>query len=167
MLDTDTDGRLICHDCGKGVRHLATHARMAHGYATAEDYREAHGLARVVRLVSADASAAMSEAWEKGRSWREPLLAEVRTPGEATKASLGRPLRAGAIAGKSRAAASRRRDLTPEQAASLGDWYDIEGWVVRARRVMAETGLGAHAIARACGVSQGAVQGRLRRYPEK
>lgn len=33
ILDTTDDGLLICHECGRPCRHLATHARLAHGIA--------------------------------------------------------------------------------------------------------------------------------------
>lgn len=67
------------------------------------------------------------------------------------------------IARRREAAAAQRQELTPEQAAELGDITDMQGWADRARSVMARYGVSKPAIARAVNMTPGAVWGRLRR----
>lgn len=161
MLDTDDDGLVICHDCGGSYRHLATHARLTHGYPTAEAYREAHGLARKTALVAPATSAKMRANWFEGESWRAPLLAEVRKPLEAGK---GRN-RYRVQARVARATAKPSRDLTEAEIESLGDWWDVPEWTRRCHLLLASTGLPVMAVARSLDVSHATVSTRLRRYP--
>lgn len=159
ILDHDDDGRPVCHDCGRAVGHLATHARLTHGYATADDYRDAHGLSGKVPLVSRQASERMSAAWERNRSWREPLLAEVRLPVIPQPAQ--HRLRVGSRVGRTTAKPSR--PVTAAEVESLGDWWDTPEWCRRAHELIARTGVSQAAIAAAVGRPASTVQQRLRR----
>lgn len=82
-LDVADDGGLVCHECGRSVRHLATHARLAHAL-TAAIYRERHGLGRSLPLVCPDVAAGMSaraagrigtDAWQRFEQSRDPSRA--------------------------------------------------------------------------------------------
>lgn len=55
VLDEDTDG-LLCHECGQRFTHLGLHAWKGHGL-TADQYRQAHGLARSRGLVTSSTRA--------------------------------------------------------------------------------------------------------------
>ena len=79
VLDTDAHGLLICHDCGDSWRHLATHARLAHGLLAAA-YRERHGLGRSRRLIAPGTSEKMRTAWENHADLHLAALETARDP---------------------------------------------------------------------------------------
>lgn len=165
ILDTDQDGNLVCHECGGTYKHLGTHVRQRHGIMP-DDYRAAHGLGHRTRLISDSVAQRLSDLWHEDADARKALLAQVRDPQRAQRASRGRPWRIEAAVSRSEAAAARAVTLTPEQIEELGDWYDIPGWVARFRALQKRDGIPAQAAARALGVSQSTIAGRLRRYPE-
>lgn len=47
----ETQGRLVCHECGRSFRSLIGHISRKHSMA-AEEYREVHGLARTLPLIA-------------------------------------------------------------------------------------------------------------------
>ncbi|WP_130865859.1 MucR family transcriptional regulator [Acidipropionibacterium timonense] len=165
ILDTDDDGRLICHECGRTYDHLATHVAQAHGM-TGAVYRDRHGLSTGTPLVSRTVRGRMSTAWQTHRDAHLEVLAEHRDPDRARASSTaGGRWRAELVARRMEASAARRVELTGEQVAELGDLTDLPGWADRARRLMARDGVSAAAIARAVGLSAAGVHQRLRRYP--
>jgi ROS/MUCR transcriptional regulator protein. len=167
QLDRDTDGLLICHECGRPCAQLATHARLAHGI-TAAQYREAHGLGMRTRLVSASASARMAAAFERNRQLHLDALAGSRNPPAATEASRHAPWRAESRAKRQRVAAARRgRPLTSEETEWLGDDIDLQAWSDRARVLLAQPDISARSIAEAVGLATPSVLQRLRRHPPR
>lgn len=165
--DHDDDGRVLCHECGRWWRHLATHIFQSHGIR-ADDYREAHGLPQTLALVGTSTHQAMSAGWERNRPIHVAALDEARDTALATNASRtrnGRPWAAATIAGRQAAAASRRTELTPDQVASLGDPTDLPAWCAAARALIDREGVTGAAISRAAGLSTATVWQRLRRYP--
>lgn len=170
----ETEDGLVCHDCGRVVRHLATHARMAHGYADAAAYRRAHGLLRGQRLVSRAASEVMSRRWRERAARGEDMLGRLqahRDPARASEASrrvVSTPSEWSPAARASRRAYGRSRAgraLTAGEAAWLGDDVSMEVWCRRARALLEDPAVSARSIGDAVGVTAGAVQARLRRYP--
>lgn len=166
ILDTTDDGLLICHECGRPCRHLATHARLAHGI-TAADYRAAHGLGISRPLVAETVSQRMRDSWETHREAHLTALEQTRDPDTARRSSPARrPARAEVRAGYlARGRARRGRDLTPEETATLGDGLDLAAWADAARTLLALEGVTATSIAAASGIAVPTVHQRLRRYP--
>ncbi|MEV7930474.1 MucR family transcriptional regulator [Kitasatospora sp. NPDC088779] len=80
----DDDGStVLCHECGRRLKGLAFHVNRAHGMSAAQ-YREAHGLARGLALISADLRDTRSElsrsrigtpAWNRFEAARDPAAA--------------------------------------------------------------------------------------------
>lgn len=171
ILDTTDDGLLICHECGHPCRHLATHARLAHGI-TAADYRAAHGLGISRPLVAEVVSQRMRDAWETHREAHLAALEASRDPESARSASpIGHrgpqgTRRPEVLAGyQARGRARRGRALTPEETATLGDGLDLTAWADAARALLALEGVTATSIAAASGIAVPTVHQRLRRYP--
>ena len=166
ILDTGEDGLLICHECGQGWKHLATHARLAHGI-TARDYREAHGLPLTQALVAPAVSEKMRESWEKNGALHAASLESARNPDKAQRSSRGGTWSVGTRARQSqRNQARASRDLTPDEVELLGDLYDIPTWTANLRALMAaHPELSQVAIGRSVGISAATVAQRLRRYP--
>lgn len=159
----ESDGRVLCHECGRWWHHLATHLAGTHGIRAA-DYRRAHGLSGGTGLVGTRVRDALSEA--SSAPERVAALAEHRDPDRARAAMTSRGQWAPElVAGRRARARAARVDLTLEQLAELGDVTDIHGWADRARALMARDGVPAAAIARASGLATGTVSQRLRRYP--
>lgn len=171
ILDTDPDGLLICHECGRAWSHLATHARAAHGLSAAA-YREAHGLGVSRRLVAPAVSERMRDAWESHREAHLADLAQHRDPDTARAVSpVGHrgprgTSRPEVLAGyQARWRARRGRALTPEETAALGDGLDLAAWASAARALLALDGVTASSLAAASGIAVQTVHQRLRRYP--
>lgn len=166
ILDTDDDGLLICHECGKSWKHLATHLRRSHGIA-AREYREAHGLPLTTPLVAPVVSEKMRESWGKNEAFHTASLDVSRDPEKARKASLGGTWSVGTRARQSqRSQARASRDLTPAEVEQLGDLYNIPTWTASLRALMTRHPELSHAaIARSTGISPATVTQRLRRYP--
>lgn len=166
-LDTDDDGLLVCHECGAGWRHLATHARLAHG-VPADQYRQAHGLPLTIPLVAKVVRDRMMAAWEKHRDAHLAALAASRDPDRArahvrpqaqwppaTRAKRARDL-----------SARRGRALTEEEMHHLGDDLPMDEWCRRARALLAaDPSVSKASISRSFGRSDPWVNQRLRRYP--
>jgi len=170
ILDHD-DGRPICHECGRAYHQLATHLRGSH-QITAEQYRAAYGLGATTRLVSTQASERMAQAWERHAQSHLDRLAQRRNPHAAaqhSRAAHGHDPQGWAPevrARRQQLARSRRgRDLTPEEAATLGDGVDLRVWADAARRLLALPDVHASSLARAADISPATVHQRLRRYP--
>ena len=157
------DGRVLCHECGRWWRHLATHLAGTHGIRAA-DYRRAHGLSSGTALIGSSVQAKLAEA--SSRPERLEHLAGIRDPDQARAGMTpGGQWAPELVAGRRARAAARRVDLTPAQIAELGDITDIRGWCQRARTLIARDQVPASAIARATGLAEGTVSQRLRRYP--
>jgi len=164
MLERDDDGRVICHECGRALEHLATHVRV-HG-VTASEYRERHGLAPGLALVGETTRARMSAAWERHRDEHAAVLAEHRDPAAATEASRGARWSPQQVAAaQARGAARRGRPLTPEEVASLGDVTDLPVWSARVRALLELDGVTVASVARSLDMPHATVSQRLRRYP--
>lgn len=166
ILDTDEDGLLVCHECGQGWKHLATHARLGHGIK-ARDYREAHGLPLTQALVAPAVSEKMRESWEKNEALHLATIEGLRDPDRAQRSSRGGTWSVGTRARQSqRNQARASRDLTPAEVEMLGDLYDIPTWTANLRVLMAaHPELSQVAIGRSVGISAATVAQRLRRYP--
>lgn len=80
------DGRLVCHECGRGYLNLAAHVALAHGMS-ADEYRDVYELPRTVKL----AAASLRECIGVSASRPENLarLARVRDPVAASAARTG------------------------------------------------------------------------------
>lgn len=164
MLDTDNEGRLICHECGQGFHQLATHTHGAHGL-TGRVYRTRHGLTSGTRLVSASTRAALAQAYDRHRDLHLEALANTRNPDAAQRASRT-PSRWAPelVARRMQQAAERRVDLTEAQSAELGGVTDIRSWAQRARKLIDRDGVPVMAVARASDLSPATVTQRLRRH---
>lgn len=173
IVDTDKDGLLICHECGAAWKHLATHARAAHGLVAAT-YREKHGLGRSRRLVAPVTSDKMRESWEKQAdlhlaaldSSGDPDAARSRSPiGHKGNRGMSRPE---VLAGyQQRGRARRGRSLTEEEALTLGDGLDLQAWADAARVLLTRDGVSAGSLAEAADIAVPTVHQRLRRYPDQ
>lgn len=79
-LGEDTEGRLICHECGKAYLCLAAHVFLAHGM-TAAEYRDTYELPRTTKLTAASVrerigrSSSKPEALERLATVRDPQAA--------------------------------------------------------------------------------------------
>lgn len=175
ILATDDDGLLICHECGHSWRHLATHARAAHGLLAA-DYRERHGLARTRALVAPITADRMRDAWEDNREEHLASIESSRDPEKARRRSAighkgGRrdPTAPEVRAGyQQRARARRGRQLTAEEAATLGDGLDLQAWADAARTLLGKKdGVTSRSLAEASDIAPATVHQRLRRYPPR
>lgn len=164
---TDDDGLLICGECGRPCRQLATHVRYSHGLSAAE-YRERYGLGRSTRLVSRDQ---IDSARERANQRIEQITAtfdRTRDPDKAREASRGLPWTPQTRARRQALARARRTpDLTPEQVERLGDGLDLQEWADAARRLITEDGVSLAALGRAADITPATVTQRLRRYPPR
>jgi predicted transcriptional regulator len=95
-LQPESDGKLLCRECGRWFRGLAQHLPHKHG-VTPDEYRERHGLAVGACLQSADLHEKRSEygrvRWERETEWRERFLAQgysLRDPEQREMAMAGR-----------------------------------------------------------------------------
>ena len=167
---THTDEGVICHECGHAFHQLATHVRTVHGYSSAAEYREVHGLRLREKLVSKATQRKMSERWEADREGRLKTLAEGRDVRKAITASAkanrsenwSPATRAARIAA---AQAKRGRELTEDEKAYLSTDVGMEEWCRRAREVLQDSTVTAASMSRSLGLSASAVSQRLRRYP--
>lgn len=164
------DGQVRCHECGQWWQHLATHARLAHGL-TAAAYRQAHGLGATTPLVGDDTRARMRASFEPRRDQHLADLDAHRDAAAAAARSRSHT-RAEPWAPEIRARrqevgrATRSADLTPQQAALLGDGIDLQQWADAARSLRAD-GVTLAALARSADISPATVSQRLRRYPPR
>lgn len=173
ILDTDEDGLLLCHECGDSWKHLATHARAAHGLLAAA-YREKHGLGRSRRLVAPMTSEKMRDSWEKQADLHLAALDSSRDPAAArSRSTVGHKGNRGTsrpevLAGyQQRGRAKRGRPLTEEEALTLGDGLDLQAWADAARTLLRGDGVTAGSLAEAADIATPTVHQRLRRYPDQ
>jgi len=85
VLEEDTDG-LLCHECGRRFTHLGLHAWKGHGL-TADQYREAHGLARSRGLVATPSRTKITDNARRNFAAKSRFIA-ARDPAAATAARL-------------------------------------------------------------------------------
>lgn len=167
ILDTDQDGKLVCHECGQSWSHLGTHARLAHGIP-APAYREKHGLAKTTRLVAASVSENMRKGWENNRELHLEALESSRDPERARAYSHVAPSgwSPQARAARDAAAKSRRKPrLTPEESRWLeATGADLQKWADRARTLIA-SGYSLTALAESADITPASASQRLSRYP--
>lgn len=104
-ISEDSEGRLICHECGKAYLSLAAHVYLAHGM-TADEYRETYEISRTTKL------AAPSVRERIGLSSARPenlaRLARARDPQAAADARTAETFRA--ISRANRARLNRNSD---------------------------------------------------------
>lgn len=171
-IDHDSDGLLICHDCGKGCAQLATHARYAHGYASAADYRQAHGLRRSEKLAAPAARQRMSQAYERNRDLHLEALEKSRDPERANARSVqvrttpGQWSPAARVSFAEHLRSRRGRGVTEEERAMLGDDLPMDEWCRRAREILQDPTISVTSMSLSLGWSAATVQQRLRRYPQ-
>ena len=165
LLDVDEDGRLVCHECGGVFDHLSTHVASAHGMTSAA-YREAHGLARSVPLVSERVRGRMRGAWERNAGLHLRELEQHRDPetarAESMQVTAGRARTPGALASY-REHRERRASRLPDEIAAQLQGLTVDEWCRVAARLL-EDGWRLAACARAAGISPGAGEQRMRRW---
>lgn len=88
LLSQDDSGHLLCHVCGRGLLHLGTHMRRAHGLS-ADDYRERYGLTSGTRLVAERVRELMSQKWLAKQGEHLARLEAHRDPVAASRAARG------------------------------------------------------------------------------
>ena len=170
ILDVDDDGRLICHECGRGFNQLATHVRLVH-HTSAAQYRLAHGLGSTTRLVSGATSQKLAAPWTLHAAKHLADLTASRDSLAAAKHSLShtkdrqwapqvRALRADVAA-----RTHRGRPLTPGETALLAEQPGLQEWADAARQIMTDPAVSTRSIADASGIAPPTVSQRLRRYP--
>lgn len=124
---------------------------------SAVEYREAHGLSTGTRLMGLSTLAKLSDSWHRHEAAHLARLAVARDTDRARQGNThSARWRAELIARRREQGAARRRDLTADQVAELGDITDMQGWADRARALMARDGVEslAAAIARQSATSQ-------------
>lgn len=156
ILDRAEDGRLICHECGRGVWHLATHIT-THHHMPVDTYRRTHALPLTLPLVSTPVRERMGEAWEARAAQHTRVLAEHRDPGRAVEASRGHT-----PTGVSRPRGVTGRALTPEEVRALEVAPDLTAWARIARALM-DDGVSGSTISQATGVRHVTVNARVSR----
>lgn len=167
----ETSEGLVCHDCGRPYRHLATHVRLSHGYTDAMHYRKDHGLKRKQRMVSRSTSDALKASYARHRDAHLAALESSRDTAAATDASRTVRTTPGEWAPAARASrqahlTSRRgRGLTGSEREWLGDDLDMTEWCRRARVILQDPAISQTSMSRSLGLSDEAVNQRLRRYP--
>lgn len=167
ILDV-VDGLLICHECGRGWKQLATHLKGAHGIL-ADEYRRAHGLALTERLVAPSVRKKMSESWDRNAALHLASLDASRKPG-AVAASHVRPQSEWTAATRARRhemlKARRGRLLTDVEMSTLGDDLPMAAWCERVRQILADDkAVTQGSVGRSFGMDANWVHQRLRRYP--
>lgn len=173
VLDQDEDGLLVCHDCGGGYQQLATHARYAHGYANAAEYRQAHGLRRSEKLAAPASRQRMSDAYDKNRDAHLAALAAHRDPDKARAQSVrvrttpGQWSPAARVSFAEHLRSRRGRGVTEEERAMLGDDLPMDEWCRRAREILKDPTISVTSMSLSLGWSAATVQQRLRRYPQQ
>jgi len=161
---TDLDGDLICGECGRPCKQLATHLRYSHNMS-AEQYREKYGLGRTTKLVSESVRQKNSEAANRRIDEIVRKFDATRRPDLATEASRGKPWTPETRAKRQAQAKARRTpDLTPSQVEMLGTGLDLQAWADAARKLLAD-GVSIAAIARAADIMPSTVRQRINRYP--
>lgn len=159
ILDTAEDGRLICHECGRGVWHLTSHLHTAHQLHPT-DYRQAHGLSRTVPLVATPVLEHLSEEWAEHSHQHLANLDATRDPARATEASRGHAAKSPHTRAQMRH--PRGRDLTATEVQLLDTAPDLATWARIARR-LTDDGVSTTSISTATGVLRTTVYARITR----
>lgn len=133
MTALDDDGTTIrCAECGRRYRALVTHLARTHAMSTGE-YREAHGLARTVPLVSAASLEVRSAIGRRRRDEDPRVLAALQGPGARAERAgpfPAREKRASTVAATGAAAAERAaaRWARALEVAGWSSWADAAAW---------------------------------------
>lgn len=158
ILDQAEDGRLICHECGRGVWHLATHIATLHEIPV-DAYRQAHGLPRRAPLVSTPVRGRMGESWSGHASQHLACLDATRDPQRATQASRGVQRSAATRHAMRR---PRGRALTDVEVRLLDAAPDLGTWA-RIARGLLDDGASSTTISTATGILPTTVSARVTR----
>jgi len=158
----EVDGRVLCHECGRSFRSLIGHITRKHGL-TADEYREAHGLARTRPLMAADVREALHVSGIRRRDGDPRVLAALQGPAATEQRASAFP----------RSSESRRpgtRHATAEAKAAAGERalqvkLAVHGWNSLAEAVAwaKHEQLGWSALATRLGVSHTPLARRGRR----
>src|SRR3990167_2432234 len=73
LMENVTTTNLMCHECGNEFAHLGRHIGLVHG-KTAREYKDDHGLARKIGLVSKVVSKKISDATIRNKQWLHPHM---------------------------------------------------------------------------------------------
>lgn len=155
------DGRLVCHECGRGFLHLATHARLAHGL-TAAEYREAHGLGVTTGLVAPAIAADMSA--RSSRPERLAHLATIRDPAKLHENQGRQSWRPEVVRKAVERGEATRREVPSHLVEALPPWENLLAWTAAAHDII-DKGYAISALAWAAGRPSVTVAQRLRRHP--
>ncbi len=168
LLSQDDSGHLLCHVCGRGLLHLGTHARRAHGLS-ADDYRERYGLTSGTRLVAERVRELMSQKWLARQGEHLARLEAHRDPVAASRAARGSEAFSRVQYRLLRAEVPRRaqKELSKEHRSLLEDQTDLRAWSLLVRQVIREHGYSVGAVARAFGLKRVTVESRLRYFAPK
>lgn len=159
ILDSAEDGRLICHECGRGVWHLTSHLHTAHQqHPTA--YRQAHGLPRTVPLVATPILEHLSEEWAGHASLHLANLEATRDPARAAVASRGQHPKSAYTRAHMRH--PRGRSLTANEISLLDAAPDLATWA-RIARGLLDDGASSTTISTATGILPTTVSARVTR----
>ena len=159
ILDTAEDGRLICHECGRGVWHLTSHLHTAHQLDPGA-YREAHGLARTTPMVATPVLQQLSETWQEHAGQHLADLDASRDPARATEASRGHAAKSPHTRAQMRH--PRGRDLTATEVELLHAAPDLATWA-RIARTLTDDGVSTTTISMATGILRSTVYARITR----
>ena len=157
--DTATDGRLICHECGRGVWHLTSHLHTAH-QLNPTDYRELHGLSRTVPLVATPVLEHLSEEWAEHSRQHLANLDATRDPARAAAASRGQHPKSAYT--RARMRHPRGRSLTTSEISLLDAAPDLATWAHIAR-TLTDDGVSTTTISMATGILRTTVYARITR----
>lgn len=159
ILDTAEDGRLICHECGRGVWHLTSHLHTAHQQHPT-DYRQTHGLSRTVPLVATPVLEHLSEEWAEHSRQHLANLDATRDPARAAAASRGQHPKSAYT--RARMRHPRGRSLTTSEISLLDAAPDLASWA-RIARTLTDDGVSTTTISTATGILRTTVYARITR----
>lgn len=172
ILDEDDRG-LLCHECGRRYRHLATHISGGH-HITVAQYREKHGLHATRPLVAQTVSRKMRQSWDKHADTHLATLDTHRDPQAATVASIPaiKKRSAGAKASRGDYLHARKgerrpqgRPATTEERAQLDAATSIAEWCTIVRTILEDPTTTASALANSLGMKPTTLYQRLNRNP--
>lgn len=172
ILDEDEHG-LLCHECGKRYRHLATHISGGHDVTVAQ-YREQHGLHATRPLVAQAVSKKMRDSWDKNADTHLATLDKHRDPAKAVAASIPatKNRAPGAKASREKYLQSRKgerlpqgRPATEEERARLDSAANMAEWCSIARTILEDPTTSARALANSLGMKPTTLYQRLNRNP--
>lgn len=173
ILDEDEHG-LLCHECGKRYKHLATHISGGHDITVAQ-YREKHGLHATRPLVAKSVSRKMHDSWGKNATTHLASLDAHRDPQAATAASLpatqnrspgAKASREDYLRGRKGERRPQGRPVTAEERARLDAASSISEWCSIVRTILEDPTTTKRALAISLGMKPVTLEARLRRYPQ-